>query len=204
MADPGHSWCDNARPFCRKCIDTGRECAGYERETVFIIGTIQDQSRCSSHPPRVVKCKKSKLASPEAENAFGLDPMEPLRPACQGEEDFDLRSECFVHLAGSARPDGQLLFVSLGTQPDSVLQCVTMGIPLRPFGGKQQSSNTWDRSISVRFQTTTSSSGSTGSMRSSPPSPIEHRPSCPPQSGSPPPSNSIPNPPWTASLTLSP
>ncbi|KAL2164667.1 hypothetical protein VTH06DRAFT_3884 [Thermothelomyces fergusii] len=46
--------CDNQRPHCRKCIDGGRICAGYERETVFIIGTLDDRGRCSSHPPRVV------------------------------------------------------------------------------------------------------------------------------------------------------
>jgi hypothetical protein len=53
-----HDQCDNTRPYCRKCLDGGRDCAGYERETVFIIGTIEDQGRCSSHPPRVVKSKK--------------------------------------------------------------------------------------------------------------------------------------------------
>ncbi|KAK4106830.1 hypothetical protein N658DRAFT_512576 [Parathielavia hyrcaniae] len=44
--------CDNTRPLCRKCLDGGRACAGYERETVFIVGTVEDQGRCSSHPPR--------------------------------------------------------------------------------------------------------------------------------------------------------
>ncbi|KAH6627769.1 hypothetical protein F5144DRAFT_549180 [Chaetomium tenue] len=51
--------CDNQRPYCRKCLDGGRTCAGYERETVFIIGTLEDQGRCSSHPPRIVKPKRS-------------------------------------------------------------------------------------------------------------------------------------------------
>ncbi|CAK7220934.1 hypothetical protein SCUCBS95973_004325 [Sporothrix curviconia] len=51
--------CDNTRPYCKKCHDTGRECAGYERETVFIIGTPQDGGRCSSHPPRVIKSRKA-------------------------------------------------------------------------------------------------------------------------------------------------
>ncbi|KAK3956833.1 hypothetical protein QBC32DRAFT_380931 [Pseudoneurospora amorphoporcata] len=55
--------CDNERPFCRKCIDSGRECLGYERETVFIIGTIEDGGRCSSHPPRVIKSKKAKAST---------------------------------------------------------------------------------------------------------------------------------------------
>ncbi|KAK3340155.1 hypothetical protein B0H65DRAFT_250828 [Neurospora tetraspora] len=55
--------CDNERPYCRKCIDSGRECLGYERETVFIIGTIEDGGRCSSHPPRVIKSKKAKAST---------------------------------------------------------------------------------------------------------------------------------------------
>ncbi|KAK3985518.1 hypothetical protein QBC44DRAFT_155685 [Cladorrhinum sp. PSN332] len=74
--------CDNERPFCRKCVDSGRECAGYERETVFIIGTIEDQGRCSSHPPRVVKSKKGKSSSRSAEpEGLDLVPNQPLRPA---------------------------------------------------------------------------------------------------------------------------
>lgn len=55
--------CDNERPFCRKCIDSGRECLGYKRETVFIVGTIEDGGRCSSHPPRVIKSKKAKAST---------------------------------------------------------------------------------------------------------------------------------------------
>ncbi|EFW98686.1 c6 zinc finger domain containing protein [Grosmannia clavigera kw1407] len=55
--------CDNARPFCKKCVDTGRDCAGYERETVFIVGTQEDGGRCSSHPPRVIKMKKGSSSS---------------------------------------------------------------------------------------------------------------------------------------------
>ncbi|KAK4186909.1 hypothetical protein QBC35DRAFT_252948 [Podospora australis] len=76
--------CDNERPFCRKCIDSGRECAGYERETVFIIGTIEDQGRCSSHPPRVVKSKRNKPSSSkpaEDSGQFTVTPRSPLRPA---------------------------------------------------------------------------------------------------------------------------
>ncbi|KAH6850346.1 hypothetical protein B0I37DRAFT_112063 [Chaetomium sp. MPI-CAGE-AT-0009] len=61
--------CDNQRPYCRKCLDGGRTCAGYERETVFIIGTVEDQGRCSSHPPRVVKPKRSGVASRKASPA---------------------------------------------------------------------------------------------------------------------------------------
>ncbi|KAI5293064.1 hypothetical protein KEM56_006141, partial [Ascosphaera pollenicola] len=46
-----------------KCIDSGRECLGYKRETVFIVGTIEDGGRCSSHPPRVIKSKKAKAST---------------------------------------------------------------------------------------------------------------------------------------------
>ncbi|KAK4123595.1 hypothetical protein N657DRAFT_633843 [Parathielavia appendiculata] len=90
--------CDNTRPFCRKCLDGGRTCAGYERETVFIVGTIEDQGRCSSHPPRVVKPREEKAAratasassskAGAAEDQEGQDegnlelvPSQPLCPA---------------------------------------------------------------------------------------------------------------------------
>lgn len=72
--------CDNQRPLCKKCIDGGRECAGYERETVFIVGTIHDQGRCSSHPPRVLKTKTSK-GPPTGDDRLELVPTAPLRPA---------------------------------------------------------------------------------------------------------------------------
>ncbi|KAM7196032.1 hypothetical protein V8F20_007226 [Naviculisporaceae sp. PSN 640] len=74
--------CDNERPFCRKCLDTGRTCDGYKRETVFIIGTLQDQGRCSSHPPRVVKSsKKGKASSKKEAEKLEIVANEPLRPA---------------------------------------------------------------------------------------------------------------------------
>ncbi|KAK4180016.1 hypothetical protein QBC36DRAFT_307651 [Triangularia setosa] len=82
----------------KKCLESGRECAGYERETVFIIGTIEDQGRCSSHPPRVVKSKKSSSKTSSSKRSdddgrFQLVANTPLRPAwdnlislsCQGQ-----------------------------------------------------------------------------------------------------------------------
>ncbi|KAF6837254.1 C6 zinc finger domain protein [Colletotrichum plurivorum] len=76
--------CDNERPYCRKCTDSGRECAGYEREMVFITATIDDGGRCSSHPPRQVqsskRASKSKSASVEREVPRPV-PTEPLAPA---------------------------------------------------------------------------------------------------------------------------
>jgi hypothetical protein len=122
--------CDNQRPFCRKCIDGGRECAGYERETVFIIGTIEDQGRCSSHPPRVVKTKKGKAARGGEEESFELVPNEPLRPAwddlisvsCRGRHYQLHHAALYTDLQGVARAgadgsgdeaDSRSVFVSL-------------------------------------------------------------------------------------------
>ncbi|KAL0931929.1 C6 zinc finger domain protein [Colletotrichum truncatum] len=74
--------CDNERPYCRKCIDSGRECAGYEREMVFITATIDDGGRCSSHPPRQVHSSKKSPKSKAAEETVPrLVPTEPLAPA---------------------------------------------------------------------------------------------------------------------------
>ncbi|KAK1984771.1 hypothetical protein LZ30DRAFT_414169 [Colletotrichum cereale] len=75
--------CDNERPFCRKCVDSGRECAGYEREMVFITATMDDAGRCSSHPPRQVQSSsrrrgRSRTAEQETPR---LIPVEPLTPA---------------------------------------------------------------------------------------------------------------------------
>ena len=74
--------CDNQRPFCKKCIDSGRDCQGYERETVFIIGTVEDEGRCSSHPRRVVGKKgKASPSKPQEPKKLQLVPSQPLQPA---------------------------------------------------------------------------------------------------------------------------
>ncbi|KAF3770470.1 hypothetical protein M406DRAFT_247049 [Cryphonectria parasitica EP155] len=78
--------CDNQRPLCKKCIDSGRECQGYERETIFIVGTVEDKGRCSSHPPRNSKSQSdtassSRQASPVPESSSRLSPVKPLRSA---------------------------------------------------------------------------------------------------------------------------
>ncbi|PNH44012.1 hypothetical protein VD0004_g3567 [Verticillium dahliae] len=97
--------CDNQRPKCKRCIDGGRECAGYERERVFIMATVDDAGRCSSHPPRHVSSsasssKKGKSVTPERKKGKSISPetkksksnspegdvmelaaMEPLAPA---------------------------------------------------------------------------------------------------------------------------
>ncbi|KAI6380877.1 hypothetical protein MCOR25_001402 [Pyricularia grisea] len=99
--------CDNTRPYCRKCTDSGRDCGGYERERVFIIGTPREHGRCSSHPRRAVSGRSSRKTPassgsdrPESEepavlrhegapetpvgsrmDGFDMVPTEPLRPA---------------------------------------------------------------------------------------------------------------------------
>lgn len=110
------SQCDNQRPFCRKCIDGGRECAGYERETVFIIGTVEDRGRCSSHPPRVLKAKKGRAATSNGDGADRLEliPKEPLRPAwddlvavvCRGKSYRLQVASVYTNLQAVKRGDG--------------------------------------------------------------------------------------------------
>ncbi|KAI1129575.1 hypothetical protein F5Y10DRAFT_147829 [Nemania abortiva] len=75
--------CDNTRPFCKKCIDYGRECGGYERETVFIVGTQNDRGRVGSHPPR--NAQQSRVVQSEAGTQHAtrleVEAVEPLQPA---------------------------------------------------------------------------------------------------------------------------
>ncbi|KAK3356925.1 hypothetical protein B0T25DRAFT_141999 [Lasiosphaeria hispida] len=72
--------CGNERPYCKRCVDSHRECT-YERETVFIVASIEDGGRCSSHPPRRT-AKKSKAAPKvQEEERLELVVSEPLLPA---------------------------------------------------------------------------------------------------------------------------
>ncbi|KAI3336540.1 hypothetical protein HD806DRAFT_9196 [Xylariaceae sp. AK1471] len=75
--------CDNTRPFCRKCIDYDRECGGYERETVFIVGTQDDRGRVGSHPPRNVQQSRSAESETSTQQVTRLEfvAAEPLQPA---------------------------------------------------------------------------------------------------------------------------
>ncbi|KAK8030646.1 c6 zinc finger domain containing protein [Apiospora arundinis] len=61
--------CDNTRPLCKKCTDHGRVCEGYERETVFIVGTVDDKGRCASHPPRNLGQPQASSSSPSPSRA---------------------------------------------------------------------------------------------------------------------------------------
>ncbi|KAI0127490.1 hypothetical protein BJ170DRAFT_374534 [Xylariales sp. AK1849] len=51
--------CDNTRPFCKRCTDRDRVCEGYEQETIFIVGTVDDKGRCASHPPRSLQSPRN-------------------------------------------------------------------------------------------------------------------------------------------------
>ncbi|KAI0190080.1 hypothetical protein F4808DRAFT_444991 [Astrocystis sublimbata] len=84
--------CDNTRPFCKKCIDYGRECAGYERETVFIVGTQNDRGRVGSHPPRNAQSSRAAQSEVSTQHTAGHSYIaaEPLRAAW--EENVSLQS----------------------------------------------------------------------------------------------------------------
>ncbi|OTB04970.1 hypothetical protein M426DRAFT_261330 [Hypoxylon sp. CI-4A] len=74
--------CDNGRPFCKKCTDYGRECGGYERETIFIVGTQQHKGRCSSHPPRNHQgSRKAKGTDTRQAEKLELIATKPWQPA---------------------------------------------------------------------------------------------------------------------------
>ncbi|KAK3505233.1 hypothetical protein B0T13DRAFT_455724 [Neurospora crassa] len=103
--------CDNERPFCRKCIDSGRECLGYKRETVFIVGTIEDGGRCSSHPPRVIKSKKAKAST--SSRSGGEEDRETSRQRHQKHQNLELFSDQPLQ---SAWDDSILLSTSSGTK----------------------------------------------------------------------------------------
>ncbi|KAG8666257.1 hypothetical protein FPOAC2_11362 [Fusarium poae] len=74
--------CSNERPHCHKCIASGKECEGYERERVFITGTPQNKGRVASHPKKGSSSKKTR--SPSAKKpprAIEITPTQPLRSA---------------------------------------------------------------------------------------------------------------------------
>ncbi|KAI0424267.1 hypothetical protein F5Y09DRAFT_146763 [Xylaria sp. FL1042] len=75
--------CDNTKPLCKKCTDYGRECGGYERETVFIVGTQDEKGRVGSHPPRNVQQTRTAQSESSTQHGARIDfvPIEPLQPA---------------------------------------------------------------------------------------------------------------------------
>lgn len=73
--------CSNERPFCQKCIASGRECEGYERERVFITGTPENMGRVASHPKKGPSSSKPKTPAGEDSPRPDLAPLLPLTSA---------------------------------------------------------------------------------------------------------------------------
>ncbi|KAJ6784967.1 hypothetical protein PWT90_01766 [Aphanocladium album] len=119
--------CTNERPFCRKCITSGRECEGYEREMVFITGTPQDRGRVASHPKRITPTKKQNSKSPQPKRERSESHSPKLSQTLNNsawDENLDLSSggknitalhtslHTIVRSAGTA-PDGQGFGIAL-------------------------------------------------------------------------------------------
>ncbi|KAF4457577.1 D-lactate dehydrogenase (cytochrome) [Fusarium austroafricanum] len=72
----------NERPYCQKCISSGRQCEGYERERVFITGTPQNKGRVASHPKKGSSSKKrGSPSSEEPPRTLDITPIQPLTSA---------------------------------------------------------------------------------------------------------------------------
>ncbi|KAK7430069.1 hypothetical protein QQZ08_003460 [Neonectria magnoliae] len=73
--------CSNERPFCQKCIASGRECEGYERERVFITGTPESKGRVASHPKKGPSSSKQRTPVSEGSPKPDLAPLQPFTSA---------------------------------------------------------------------------------------------------------------------------
>ncbi|KAJ9154743.1 C6 zinc finger domain protein [Pleurostoma richardsiae] len=142
--------CDNERPFCRKCIDSGRECKGYDRETVFIIGTIEDGGRCSSHPPRNLKGSRRGRASAknEEETKLELIPVEPLHPAW--DDLVSLSSSGTVYRVQIAALHTSLQIVVRNKAADDANRCVALSFP--PYSPVESQPSVEDDDFELRSQ----------------------------------------------------
>ncbi|KAI1338063.1 hypothetical protein F5Y15DRAFT_417497 [Xylariaceae sp. FL0016] len=140
--------CDNTRPFCKKCTDYGRECGGYERETVFIVGTQDDKGRCTSHPPRnAVNSKRTPTESRKRKTEKRVTrAAEPLKPAWN--EKLTLDSSLGLHEArivahltnldfamqetGSVPPSSSSSYCSTPPRQDEITLSLPSSGPLDP------------------------------------------------------------------------
>ncbi|KAF4979628.1 hypothetical protein FZEAL_4185 [Fusarium zealandicum] len=73
--------CSNEKPYCQKCITSGRQCEGYERERVFITGTPKNKGRVASHPRKGSSSKKEKAPAEDEASRLHLTPLHPLTSA---------------------------------------------------------------------------------------------------------------------------
>ncbi|KAI5465638.1 hypothetical protein BGZ63DRAFT_374143 [Mariannaea sp. PMI_226] len=72
--------CTMEKPFCQKCLNSGRECLGYERERVFITGTPESKGRVASHPKKGVP-SRSQASAGESSQKPDMTPLPPLTSA---------------------------------------------------------------------------------------------------------------------------
>lgn len=77
------------RPICSKCVNSGRECEGFERDRVFITGTPQDRGRVASHPKKGPPSRKATprpegQSSPTVEGSASPNPDRVLSTALLG------------------------------------------------------------------------------------------------------------------------
>jgi (R)-2-hydroxyglutarate---pyruvate transhydrogenase len=74
--------CSNERPFCQKCISSGRECEGYSRDRVFITGTPANKGRVASHPKKCTQSRRQEnRSSAEPRTKMDVSLTQPLTSA---------------------------------------------------------------------------------------------------------------------------
>lgn len=81
----------NERPFCKRCVDSSRPCT-YERETVFIVASIEDGGRCKSLSASVHYLQQSVTDPTATAHQAPPTPRErqPRKPS-QNHPRYDLR-----------------------------------------------------------------------------------------------------------------
>ncbi|KAM5375891.1 hypothetical protein ACJZ2D_005681 [Fusarium nematophilum] len=103
--------CSNERPYCQKCISSGRQCEGYERERVFITGTPENKGRVASHPKKGSSSKKQNTPTDDDPPRLDLVPLQPLTSAW---DDHTLVSNQGVEYS--------VLVTALHTRPKDILR----------------------------------------------------------------------------------
>ncbi|RDA91405.1 hypothetical protein CP533_6892 [Ophiocordyceps camponoti-saundersi (nom. inval.)] len=79
--------CSNERPFCKNCVNNGRQCEGYERERVFITGTLETKGRVASHPKRAGSTSKHRNRAAAGVRASSKPQIAPTRPLTSAWDD---------------------------------------------------------------------------------------------------------------------
>ncbi|PHH90265.1 hypothetical protein CDD83_4135 [Cordyceps sp. RAO-2017] len=108
--------CSNERPHCRNCVNSGRQCEGYERERVFITGTPENKGRVASHPKRTGSASRSKAKPAGSEVARA-----PARPQLVAKEPFTSAWDDSVTLSGQG-VEAPVLLTALQTSLQSIAE----------------------------------------------------------------------------------